>query len=178
MILKKNKNNPFRPLPFYSLTTGAFVGVILYAVFTSTGLQSYAYVMPTCKLSGIISLTSCQINFFIVCAISGFSSFSSAIPCAAVFSRSALAALSVAAAYRSMTCGVIPLPFFCVFTFVSAALCLLLTSSARVADIYHKKVPHTSIENNFDYVARQLYTMGFACILLIFYCVCSFFILK
>ena len=176
MILKKKTR--LYPLPLYSLLTGAFVGAAVYGLTLFTPLADILFCSPKISLEGAYDALVGQLVFFVICALSGFSSFATCIPCAAVFTRGLLASISLLSASKSMADGLTNPIFFCVFLTATLVLCVLLTSSARLAFIYHKIVPHGKPENNLDYVARQLYTVGTAFIIMMIYLAVSAVILK
>lgn len=178
MILKKKVRLRLRLLPLFCLAMGAVLGASVYATTFFTGLPTVLFCTPEISLEGAYSALVGQLVFFVICALSGFSSFAPCIPCTAVFIRGLLASLSMLSSLKSMADGLLDPIFFCVFATASAAICILLTSSARLACIFRKIVPHNKTENVLDYVARQLYTVGVAFAIMVTYFAASAAILK
>jgi len=161
-------------VPVICLGAGWSSGLLIFYLCRSFGARLPVFNAEGLVFSNICSAILTQLCFFILSCLFGFSMLSGIVPAALVYVRSTLASLSCAIVYISLVSREGFTLLYCAFTLTSALICVFLTSSARLAHIFYTKVPHTKPENILDYVARQLFTMGFAAAaLIIYYTVCA-----
>lgn len=170
IVLKKKLR---RYVPLICLGSGWGIGLLIFYLSKILGADILLYSMDRVAFSDVCSAIWTQLKLFIIISIFGFSMLSSIVPAALVLIRSILASFSCALVYSALASGGSAIRY-AAFTLSSALICVFLTSSARLADIFYTKVPHGKFENILDYIARQLFTMGFAtAVLIIYFTVCK-----
>jgi hypothetical protein len=172
IVLKKKLRHY---IPALSLGCGWILGIAFFYLAKILDLETVASFQNILSFSAVCSALTTQSKLFILVCLSGFSMLSGIIPAAIVFIRSLLASFSCASVYNAFSSsGDFSVLRYVAFAIASALICVFLTSSARLAGIFYTKVPHGSPENILDYLARQLFTLGFALItMLIYFTVCK-----
>lgn len=156
------------------LTGGWISGILLFYLTDLANVKMPVYDTQGISFSDVCSAILTQQSFFIITCVFGFSMLSGIVPGALVFIRGALASFSCALVYNDLVSNGSFALRYAAFALTSALICVFLTSSARLSHIFYTKVPHTKIENILDYIARQLFTMGFAtAVLIIYFAVCA-----
>ena len=168
------KNSIKRYVPVICLVSGWVIGILMFYVARLLKIDMPRYGVTDPTFWSACSAIWAQLRLFIVICLLGFSMLSAAVPSALVFSRSALASFACALVYNSLLSEGGFSIRYAVFAVTSLLICVFLTSSARLARIFYTKVPHSSLDNVLDYLARQLFTMGFAtAVLIAYFTVCA-----
>ena len=155
--------------PFAGLVCGWLIGVLIFYILSHTDLNLPLYTPSALTFKDACLAILSQLKLFIIVALLGTSMLSGIIPPVLVLIKSTLASFSCALVYSSaVSTDSFDLQYFA-FALTSSMMCVFLTSSARLAHIFYTKVPHESIPNVLDYIARQLFTMGFAIFAMTFY---------
>lgn len=163
-----------RYIPVLCAFGGWILGISFFYLADLIGFDMPAYTPHTLTFLGVCNAIDTQLNFFVLICIFGFSMLSCVVPSALVFARSAIASFSCAAVSKILAAGASNVTVYVAFALASVLICLFLTSSARLADVFYTKVPHDKSENVFDYLARQMFLIGFATItMLIYFTVCK-----
>jgi len=164
-MIKKLKNS----VPLICLICGWAIGILLFYILNCFHVELPAYKHDTLTFKDVCTAIFSQIKLFILVTLLGFSMLSGILPPALVLIKSAYASFSCALVYNCAVCADSRGIRYFAFALTSALICVFLTSSARLSHIFYTKVPHDKPTNILDYIARQLFTVGFAIFAMIFY---------